>query len=155
MSGGSGSQANRPPLRDARCLPGQFVLVRFPVIVVQTRALIGLPVPCQSPGVGGRCRWEWQAGLSIPGTRVRRKSDTQTRADVEQLKRAGAYAILVGESLMRSGNIAGRIRTLLDLRELGASQQKRRSGECCAFWLKSEISGDGSKGLRTVPAQGG
>ena len=43
------------------------------------------------------------------------ESGIHTRADVERLKRAGARAILVGESLVRSGNIADQALALLAL----------------------------------------
>lgn len=41
------------------------------------------------------------------------ESGLHTRADVERVAKAGARAILVGESLMRSGNIAGKVKELL------------------------------------------
>jgi indole-3-glycerol phosphate synthase len=41
------------------------------------------------------------------------ESGIHSRADVERVARAGAKAILVGESLMRSGNIAAKVRELL------------------------------------------
>ena len=41
------------------------------------------------------------------------ESGIHTRADVERLKLAGSGAILVGESLMRSGDIGAGVRTLL------------------------------------------
>jgi indole-3-glycerol phosphate synthase len=41
------------------------------------------------------------------------ESGIHTRVDVERLKRAGAGAILVGESLMRSGGIAAKARELI------------------------------------------
>ena len=41
------------------------------------------------------------------------ESGIHTRADVERLKRAGSGAILVGESLMRSGDLGAGVRTLL------------------------------------------
>ena len=41
------------------------------------------------------------------------ESGIHTRADVERLRRCGAGAILVGESLMRQGDIAGQARALL------------------------------------------
>jgi indole-3-glycerol phosphate synthase len=41
------------------------------------------------------------------------ESGIHTRADVERLARAGAKAILVGESLMNQGNIRGKIKELL------------------------------------------
>jgi indole-3-glycerol phosphate synthase len=41
------------------------------------------------------------------------ESGIQTRADVERVAKAGADAILVGESLMRSGDIAGKVKELL------------------------------------------
>jgi len=43
------------------------------------------------------------------------ESGIQTRADVERLQRAGAGAVLVGEGLVRSGDIMGRARALLGL----------------------------------------
>lgn len=41
------------------------------------------------------------------------ESGIHTRADVERVAKAGANAILVGESLMRSGDIAGKVKELL------------------------------------------
>jgi indole-3-glycerol phosphate synthase len=41
------------------------------------------------------------------------ESGIHTRADVERLKKCGANAILVGESLMRSGDIQSKIRELI------------------------------------------
>ncbi|MBM3859838.1 MAG: indole-3-glycerol phosphate synthase TrpC [Verrucomicrobia bacterium] len=41
------------------------------------------------------------------------ESGIHTRADVERVARAGAKAILVGESLMRSGDIAGKVKELI------------------------------------------
>jgi indole-3-glycerol phosphate synthase len=41
------------------------------------------------------------------------ESGIHTRADVERLKKCGAKAILVGESLLRGGDIQGKIRELL------------------------------------------
>jgi len=43
------------------------------------------------------------------------ESGIHTRADVERLKRAGAGAILVGESLVGSGETFGQARALLGL----------------------------------------
>jgi indole-3-glycerol phosphate synthase len=57
---------------------------------------------------------------SDPGTRnselfLVAESGIHSRADVERLKAAGAGAILVGESLMRSGDATGKISELLGL----------------------------------------
>jgi len=41
------------------------------------------------------------------------ESGLRTRADVERVRRAGAAAILVGESLVRSGDIASQVRALI------------------------------------------
>lgn len=41
------------------------------------------------------------------------ESGIQTRADVEHVAKAGAHAILVGETLMRSGNIGAKVRELI------------------------------------------
>jgi indole-3-glycerol phosphate synthase len=41
------------------------------------------------------------------------ESGINTRADVQRVARAGADAILVGESLMRSGDVAGKVRELI------------------------------------------
>jgi indole-3-glycerol phosphate synthase len=41
------------------------------------------------------------------------ESGTHTRADVERLKKCGANAVLVGESLMRGGDIRSKIRELI------------------------------------------
>ena len=50
---------------------------------------------------------------STKNTLLVAESGIQTRADVERLKRAGSGAILVGESLMRSGDIGAGVRALL------------------------------------------
>jgi indole-3-glycerol phosphate synthase len=41
------------------------------------------------------------------------ESGIRTRADVERLKKCGVKAILVGESLMRGGNIQAKICELI------------------------------------------
>ncbi len=41
------------------------------------------------------------------------ESGIQTRADVERLKKCGAQAVLVGESLMRGGDIQAKVRELI------------------------------------------
>ena len=41
------------------------------------------------------------------------ESGIHTRADVERLAKCGAQAILVGESLMRHGNIRSKVKELL------------------------------------------
>jgi indole-3-glycerol phosphate synthase len=41
------------------------------------------------------------------------ESGIHTRADVEQLAKCGAGAILVGESLVKHGDIRGKVRELL------------------------------------------
>jgi indole-3-glycerol phosphate synthase len=41
------------------------------------------------------------------------ESGIQTRADVERLQNCGAAAILVGESLMKHGDVAAKVRELL------------------------------------------
>ncbi|MCI0533630.1 MAG: hypothetical protein L0Z50_00230 [Verrucomicrobiales bacterium] len=41
------------------------------------------------------------------------ESGIHTRADVKRLAQAGARAILVGESLMRQGNISGKVHEIL------------------------------------------
>jgi indole-3-glycerol phosphate synthase len=41
------------------------------------------------------------------------ESGIHTRADVEQLKKCGAKAILVGESLMKHGDIGAKVRELI------------------------------------------
>ena len=55
--------------------------------------------------------------FSSPATRhsslLVAESGVHTRADVERLKQCGANAILVGESLMRGGNIQAKIRELI------------------------------------------
>ncbi|MCC6727987.1 MAG: indole-3-glycerol phosphate synthase TrpC [Chthonomonadales bacterium] len=50
----------------------------------------------------------------VPADRVVvSESGINTRADVERLREAGAHAVLVGESLMRELDIAGKMRELL------------------------------------------
>lgn len=51
-----------------------------------------------------------------PATLLVAESGIHTRADVERVTQAGASAILVGESLMRSGNIANQVEVLLGSR---------------------------------------
>ena len=41
------------------------------------------------------------------------ESGIHTRADVERLQKCGAGAILVGESLVKQGNIGAKVRELL------------------------------------------
>jgi len=50
---------------------------------------------------------------SRPSTVLVAESGIHTRADVERLARCGAGAILVGESIVKQGNIGGKIRELL------------------------------------------
>jgi len=51
---------------------------------------------------------------NVPSDRlIVAESGIHKRADVERVARAGAKAILVGESLMRSGDIAGKVKELL------------------------------------------
>jgi len=42
------------------------------------------------------------------------ESGIHTRADVERLKKCGAKAILVGESLLKQGSIDAKVQELLD-----------------------------------------
>ena len=48
-----------------------------------------------------------------PSTLLVAESGIHTRADVERLRKCGARAILVGESLMRHGDVRGKVRELL------------------------------------------
>ncbi len=48
-----------------------------------------------------------------PGILLVAESGIHTRADVERLERCGAHAILVGESLVRNGDIAAKVGELL------------------------------------------
>ena len=41
------------------------------------------------------------------------ESGIHTRADVEQLKKCGVNAVLVGESLMKHGDIGAKVRELI------------------------------------------
>jgi indole-3-glycerol phosphate synthase len=52
-------------------------------------------------------------GGSEPDQTIVAESGIHTRADVERVREAGANAILVGESLMKSGDIAGKVKELL------------------------------------------
>ena len=63
-----------------------------------------------------------KGGAGVPPARDRRdacptllvaESGIHTRADVERLKRCGAKAVLVGESLMRGGDIQSKVRELI------------------------------------------
>ncbi len=47
------------------------------------------------------------------------ESGIATRADVERVAKAGADAVLVGEALMRSGNVAGTVNELAGVTRLG------------------------------------
>lgn len=71
--------------------------------------------------------------LSIDGNNAGRllvaESGIHTRADVERLQRSGACAILVGESLMKGGNIALKAGELLGVRaSSGAAPAGGRTG---------------------------
>ena len=48
-----------------------------------------------------------------PGTLIVAESGIHTRADVDRVAAAGVHAILVGESLMRSADIAGKVKELV------------------------------------------
>ena len=48
-----------------------------------------------------------------PSTLLVAESGIHTRADVVRLQKCGAQAILVGESLMRHGDVRGKVRELL------------------------------------------
>lgn len=50
---------------------------------------------------------------SAPGSLLVAESGIHSRADVERLKRTGAHAILVGESLVKQNDICGKISELL------------------------------------------
>lgn len=56
---------------------------------------------------------ETLAGRVGAGRTVVAESGIHTRADVARVAQAGAQAILVGESLMRSGDVAGKVAELL------------------------------------------
>jgi indole-3-glycerol phosphate synthase len=53
------------------------------------------------------------ARITQSGALLVAESGISTRADVERLKKCGAGAILVGESLVKQGNIAAKIKELL------------------------------------------
>jgi len=53
------------------------------------------------------------AGRIPAGTILVAESGIHERADVERLKKCGAKAILVGESLLRDGNVQSKIRRLI------------------------------------------
>ncbi len=53
------------------------------------------------------------ARITQSGSLLVAESGIHTRADVERLKKCGAGAILVGESLMKQGNIAAKVKELL------------------------------------------
>ncbi len=57
--------------------------------------------------------WVTSAPSISPGTILVAESGIHTRADVERLARCGAKAILVGESLMRGGDIQRKVKELL------------------------------------------
>ena len=54
------------------------------------------------------------AGLAPPDLPIVAESGIKTRADVERMRRAGASALLIGESLLRAENIPIAIRELFD-----------------------------------------
>lgn len=89
-----------------------------------------LAIGAQLIGVNNRDLKTFKVDLATTeqlAAKLRRRSETQsppclliaesgihTRADVQRLKGCGARAILVGESLMRHGDIASQVSTLLD-----------------------------------------
>jgi indole-3-glycerol phosphate synthase len=58
-------------------------------------------------------RTEKLAGLVPEGTTLVALSGVSTRAEVEKLAAAGADAVLVGESLVTSGDPAAKLRELM------------------------------------------
>ena len=60
--------------------------------------------------------WTSHVGIIVDygnGDWIVAESGIHTRADVERLAKAGVNAVLVGESLMRSGNIQSKARELM------------------------------------------
>jgi len=67
--------------------------------------------------------------LIPPGIAAVSESGISTRADVERVVAAGAHAILVGEALMRSADVAGKVsELLLEERDIPRVAQSRASG---------------------------
>jgi indole-3-glycerol phosphate synthase len=85
-------------------------LKTFKVDLATTERLAARLVESRKPGVESRKA----SGSPRPSTVLVAESGIHTRADVVRLQKCGAQAILVGESLMRHGNVRGKVRELLD-----------------------------------------
>ena len=64
-------------------------------------------------GTTERLAARWRGLSGEPAPWLVAESGIRTRADVERLTRAGARALLVGETLMRTHDLAGTIRELM------------------------------------------
>jgi len=97
--------------------------VHDPDVLLKIRSLIGFPHARYSLlGINNRDlrtqtidlnTFTRLAELAEPGTVLVAESGIRTRDDVLRLQHAGARGVLVGETLMRSPDIAGKVRELL------------------------------------------
>jgi indole-3-glycerol phosphate synthase len=86
-------------------------LKTFKVDLATTERLAVLLTELLAPSDGETCHFT--LGGRAPSLLLVAESGIHTRADVERLKACGARAILVGESLMKTGNIAAKAGELL------------------------------------------
>jgi len=91
--------------------------------IMRLRSMVGFPHPAYGLlGINNRDLTTFKvdiatttrlAELAGGKTPIVSESGIKTRADVERLKRAGVVAILVGETLMRSGDVPAEVESLL------------------------------------------
>lgn len=91
---------------------GRALAVGAHLIGVNNRDLRTFRVDLSTTERVARRLHEWSSGAGYRPLLVA-ESGIHTRADVQRVRAAGADAILVGESLMRSVDLAGQIRLLL------------------------------------------
>ena len=109
-------------LRDYRQLAGQLKLAALVEVHDEKELERALNAGAEIIGINNRNLKTFQVDLmttekltaQIPaGKIIVAESGIHTPADVARVRAAGVNAILVGESLMRSGNITGKVKELL------------------------------------------
>ena len=109
-------------LRDYRQLAGQLKLAALVEVHDEKELERALNAGAEIIGINNRNLKTFQVDLmttekltaQIPaGNIIVAESGIHTPADVARVRAAGVNAILVGESLMRSGNITGKVKELL------------------------------------------
>jgi indole-3-glycerol phosphate synthase len=97
-------------VHEAETLSGLIETIRFPN---DKRSLLGINNRNLKIQKTDLATTEQLAGMAGPGTIVVSESGIKTRADVDRLIAAGARALLIGETFMKSPDIGAKIREVL------------------------------------------